>query len=261
MPPEGSTATGTSLASFLNDRTGFAFKVQIVSRADPSSANPLTELCGGTPTFAWVDGWTMLAAQAEGCAQPMLKVKRNADSGSSTGVRADLVVRTVNKTTSISGLKDRIFCRLNSQDVVSWILPVMMMRGAGFSPQNLSSIREFPDYGTMLQALADGVCAAAAIPAGTLTNYQVTDKSGQTDITKLISQLATSPEVPYGGLVVSSTVPQEIAATVTKLFVEHADELKDLVQSDELVITTAADFAEVEKFLADSGVDFKMLGQ
>jgi ABC-type phosphate/phosphonate transport system substrate-binding protein len=261
MLPEDSTATGTSLASFLNERTGLTFKVEVISSTDPNRPNALEALCGGTPTFGWVDGWTLLAAQAQGCAEPVLRLRRNTEDGDSTGIASDIIVRSVNKTTSLAGLKDRIFCRLNSQDVASWILPVIMLRGAGIGPQNLSSVRDNDDYGTMLQALADGVCIAAAIPAGTLAQYKVTDKGGQTDITKILNQVATTPEVPYGGLVIASTVPRDLAEQVTKLFVDHPDELKGLVAADQFVNASPADFAEIEKFILAGGVDLRTLGQ
>ncbi len=261
MLPEDSTATGTSLETFLNDRTGLSFKVETISSTDPNRPNALDALCGGTPTFGWVDGWTLLAAEALGCAQPVLKARLNTADGDLTGIRSDLLVRTVNKTSSVSGLSGKLFCRLNSQDVASWILPTIMLRGGGIGPQSLAGVRDFPDYGAMLQALADGVCAGAALPAGTLTQYRVSDKTGQDDITKLINVLATSPEIPFGGLVVSPTVPGDVATLVAKLFVDHPDELKGLVAFDQLVKTSAGDFADVEKFILVGGVNLKTLGQ
>jgi ABC-type phosphate/phosphonate transport system substrate-binding protein len=253
VPPKDSSETGTSLAKFLNDRTGLAFKVEIVS----SYGDVLAALCGETPTFGWVDGWALLAAQAQGCSTPALKIQSSAASG----LRADLVVRTVNKITAVAAFKDRLFCRLSSQDVVSWILPSIMMRGAGFDPSNLKGTLEFPDTATMLQALADGACVAAAIPAGTLTQYQITDRSGPADITKAINVLATSPEIPPGGLMISSNVPADVAETVTKLFVDHQDELKGLVEADQLVKASSSDYADFEKFLLAGGVNLKTLGQ
>lgn len=253
VPPKDSSETGTSLAKFLNDRTGLVFKVEIVS----SYGDVLAALCGDTPTFGWVDGWAMLAAQAQGCSTPALKIQLSA----ATNPRADLVVRTVNKITAVAGFKDRLFCRLSSQDVVSWILPSIMMRGAGFDPSNLKGTLEYPDTATMLQALADGACVAAAIPAGTLTQFQITDKSGPTDITKAINILATSPEIPAGGLMISSNVPTNVADTVTKLFVDHQNELKGLVNADQLAAASPADYADLEKFLLAGGVNLKTLGQ
>jgi len=73
MLPEDSTATGSSLENFLNDRTGLTFKVETISSTDPNRSNALQALCAGTPTFGWVDGWTLLAAQMENCAAPVLK--------------------------------------------------------------------------------------------------------------------------------------------------------------------------------------------
>src|SRR5262245_45084743 len=153
MLPEESTATGSSLQEFLNDRTGLTFKVETISATDSNRANALDALCGGTPTFGWVDGWTLLAAEMQDCAAPVLKLRRNLEDGDSTGIRSDLLVRAVNKTTAVTGLSGKLFCRLNSQDTASWILPTIMLRGAGIGPQNLGGVRDSSDYGAMLQAL------------------------------------------------------------------------------------------------------------
>ena len=72
VPPENSSATGTSLETFLNNRTGATFKVQIVA----SYGDVLNALCSDVPTFGWVDGLSLLAANAQGCSTPTIKLKR-----------------------------------------------------------------------------------------------------------------------------------------------------------------------------------------
>jgi len=256
VPPKDSTSTGTSVATFLQDRTGLAFKADV-----KASADALNDLCvSENPTFAWVDGLTLLTAQAQGCGTIAARYKVGQDGA--TGVRADLVVRTSDKITNASGLKDKTFCRLNSQDTVSWILPVIMMRANGFNPQGLKAIREFPDNNQMMQALADGVCSAAGIPAGSLPQFQVTDKGAPADITKVANLLtASSAELPYGGLVIAANVPKDIADKVTELFLKNPDQLKDLIPAGEVVAASANDFADIDKLMQAAGVNLKTLGQ
>jgi ABC-type phosphate/phosphonate transport system substrate-binding protein len=254
VPASSSSATGTDLAKFLNDRTGKTFKVQLAT----SASEVLSALCTGTPAFGWGDGWLLLAAQSENCGTTALLIKSN----NSTGQRAEIVTRAIAKITTLSGLKDRDFCRINSQDIVSWVLPAIMMRGAGFSPfSNLKSVREYPDTASMLQAVADGTCQAAAIPAGTLNQFKVTDKSAPADITKLITTLTTSPEVPLGGMVVSAAIPKEVSDTVAKVFMEHPEAWKDLITADELVKADSSTLAETQKFVQSAGINFASLGR
>ena len=108
----------------------------------------------------------------------------------------------------------------------------------------------------------DGTCVAAGIPAGTLTNYQVNDKGGVTDITKLINPIGTSsPEVPYGGLMVSNIVPKGLADTVTGLFLNNPDQLADLIAADSLLKASQADFADIARLTQSAGMNLQMLGQ
>jgi phosphonate transport system substrate-binding protein len=258
VPPKDSTATGTSLGTFLSDRTGLTFKVDILT----SYGDAMSALCGETPTFAWVDGLTLLAAQAQGCAVPALKFRRGTGGDATTGVRVEIVGRAATRIAALTGLKDRIICRVSSQDIVSWIVPVAMLRGAGVNPPNISDIKDYPDTGSMLQAVVDNQCAAAAIPAGTLTQYTVNDRANPSgDITKSFNVIATSPELPYGGLVISTTVPAETVSQVVKLLVDNPDELKDLIAADEVISTSAGDYAEIEKFLEAGGINLRTLGR
>jgi ABC-type phosphate/phosphonate transport system substrate-binding protein len=258
VPPKDSTATGTSLGTFLSERTGMTFKVDVYT----SYGDVLTSLCGETPTFAWVDGLTLLAAQAQGCAAPALKFRRGTGSDATTGVRVEIVGRAATRIAALTGLKDRPLCRLNSQDVVSWILPLAMLRGAGVNPPNISNVKDYPDTQSMLQAVVDNQCAAAAIPAGTLTQYTVNDRANPSgDITKSFNVIATSPELPYGGLMVSTTVPSDTVTQVVKLLVDNPSELKDLIAADEVTSTSASDYGEIEKLLETGGINLRTLGR
>jgi hypothetical protein len=150
------------------------------------------------PTFGWVDGPALLAAKAQGCSTLAAKVRLGSDTEAATGMRAELVVRSVTRITAVGGLKDKDFCRVSSQDLVSWLLPVAMMRAGGVNPfTNLHSIKEYSDTTGMLQALADNACVAAGIPAGTLSQYSVTDRTGPVDITRSSTRSRSpSPEMP-----------------------------------------------------------------
>jgi ABC-type phosphate/phosphonate transport system substrate-binding protein len=258
VPPASSSATGTSLQNFLKDRTGKTFKVEIVN----SYADVLSALCSDVPTFGWVDGLALLAADAQGCSTLALKITQGSGSEASTGFRVELVARSVNRITTVGGLKDKDFCRVSSQDLVSWLLPVAMMRAGGVNPfTNLHSVKEYSDTTGMLQAIADGTCVAAGIPAGTLSLYTVTDRTGPVDITRVINPIGSpSPEMPYGGLMVSNIVPADFAATVTRLFLDNPEQLKDLV-SGGLAKATPTDFAEIEKYFQVGGLNLKTLGQ
>jgi ABC-type phosphate/phosphonate transport system substrate-binding protein len=255
VPPADSSATGTSLAAFVKERTTLAFKVNIVS----SSADLIAALCSSTPTFAWVDGWTMLAVQAKRCGTPALIIKNKG----ATGIKADLLVSPAAQIDSIGTLKNRAqnrdFCRRGSQDPISWVLPVILMRSvSGFDPiTGFRSIKEYGDATTMLSDVSNNKCVAA-IESGTLETYTIPNVS---DITRTIKVLGTTPELPFGGLVISNTVPLDVADQVVRIFKNNPEQLESLVVADSLVDANTVDLSDIERALSAGGVDLNALGQ
>ncbi|MEP7288416.1 MAG: PhnD/SsuA/transferrin family substrate-binding protein [Chloroflexota bacterium] len=258
VPPAGSSVTGTALADFIKERTGLNFKVDIVA----TYADVLQALCiaspGNPPTFGWLDGWTLLTAQAQGCGTIMLRTQQNG----AMGVKADIVISPAAQIDTLAVLhnraKTRDFCRVSSDDDISWILPVVLMRTTpGFDP--LTAFRNIRDYGdttAMLQDVSDNKCVAA-IASGTLSTYKLTNIA---DITRTVKVLATTPELPYGGLVASPDVPRPVASQVSSVFADHLDQLKDLVTADALVPATPADLADLQKTFDAGGFNLAALG-
>ncbi len=264
VPPQDSTATGKSLADLLNNNTNRTFKVIIAA----SNAEVLTALCGPVPTVAFVDGWTLAAAQAQGCATPVIKYTANG----STGIASDIVVSPQLKLNTLvdlknfldfknrNNLKDFAYCRMGAQDVTGWILPILLMRGVnGFNPLvDFPDLNDYDDATVMMRAVVDGKCAAA-IPKGTLAQYRV---PGVTDITKAVKVLATTPVMPYGGVMVSSSVPQDVADRVVGVLTKADSQatLKDYVAADTLVKATSSDFAPLQRFFKDAGMNPPAVG-
>lgn len=253
--PSDKNASGSELARFLSDQTHTAFEVDLLS----SYADALRQLCSDKPTFAWLDGRALLAAQAQGCGAPALKFQQG--TGKSTGIKADLIVRTGLKDAkdeikTVAAFKGKDFCRLNGEDVQSWILPSLAMRAGGLNPaQDLKGIKEFSDTAAVLQAVADGICISAGIPSGTLGSYNPKLTNGQLGV------LTTTPELPFGGLVVSSTMPKAIADSVVDLFAKNRDRLNGLIKVDDLAQVTSSDFADFQKLAQNAGLNLKTLGQ
>lgn len=254
-----STATATTnptnmtLADYLSFQFGLAFQVDMLS----TSADVLKELCNGPPTFAWLDGPGIITAIAQGCGTPALKLERGPNFR--TGVQADLIIRAGGKgdPTELSGLKGRDFCRVNGQDLTSWILPVLMLRAGGLDPaQDLRGFKQFDSTDSMVQAIADGACAAAGIPAGTLSSFNPTLSAGQS-----LKVLQTSPELPYGGLIVSKAVPTAVVKQVVNLFVEQPPQLTRLIGTDTLAPTNSDDYADFQRLAQAAHLDLSATGR
>jgi ABC-type phosphate/phosphonate transport system substrate-binding protein len=248
IPPPNSTATGTSLAALLNDKTGLSFTVKMVD----TYAEVLTELCGGTPTVAFVDGWSLATAMTQNCGVPFLKFQK---PDGSSGVAADLIVSPALQLNSVNDITTgraqvRDFCRWNNIDMVqSWILPVMLMRSvSGLNPlTDFRSIKDYKDSQSMFRDVISGQCIAA-LPRNTLNGYRINSNQ--------IKVLASTAEIPYGGVMVSSVIPNEATNRIINVFSnkENAAIMKDYV-SYNLAKANANDFAGLLRFFLNAGMN------
>ncbi len=256
FPPEGSNTDPSTLEGFLKDRTGLSFKAVTAG----SDAELLSDVCGSLPTFAWVDGWTLLAAQAKGCANLTLQIK----NGGATGIKSDLIVSTAAAIDTLAAMRAslvrKVYCRLSKDDVASWVLPVIMLREPGGYSNDpfpaFKSVKDYSDSTAIVSDVSNNACISA-IPSGTLTSYKIPDVA---DVTKTVKVVATTPELPFGGLVASITVPNHDVDTVAGVFPDHLDALQGLVVADSLVPATNADIAPTLKAFSDAGINFALLG-
>jgi len=248
VPPKDSTETGAVLAQWLSDQTHRTFTIKLAA----SNAEILNAMCSETPTIAWADGWTMLAVLAQDCGTVAARTTING----ATGVRADIVVSPSAAINDVRNFRNRSFCRINAQDTISWVLPVVAMRAGGFNPAELRSVQDYPDSKSMLQIVANNGCVSA-IPAGTLSSIKLDPPFS--DATRVVSRLSTTPELPYGGLVISSAIPPDLGAQVTDLFLSNPDQLKGLVTADSFAAANGSDFKDLTDTLQAGGISLKAL--
>lgn len=250
---------GDALASYLNGQLGPSFQINFLS----GQADALAALCNGQAAFAWLNGNALLAALANNCGTAALRYQQGASN--STGVRADLVVRSGGKgdPALVAALKGRDFCRIaassgsGGQDPISWILPVMLIRAAGLDPvQDLHAVHDYPDTTSLLQAVADGTCAAAGIAAGSLSSFNPSLPAGDK-----LTVLQQSPELPYGGLVISPVVPSDLAARLTTLLANNPPQVSALIKADGLTPASASDYADFQQVARSAGLNLQTLGK
>jgi ABC-type phosphate/phosphonate transport system substrate-binding protein len=246
---EGLRGSASALETFLIGQTGQSFLVDVVD----TGADALDILCGDTPAFAWLDGLTMIAARLRGCGDVALQVRRGRGGATATGISADLIASSELSITSVAGFRGRTFCRLGSDDAATWVVPALFMRSSGgFDPLvDLERVREVPDLETLVREVGTAQCVSA-LPAGALRQIRVPGML----VSEAVSVTATTPEIPFGGLVISSRVPASLAAEVSRLFRENPDALRNLVNASALVEVRAGALNPVETMLRAAGPDF-----
>ncbi len=248
------SASGSQIAEFLSDKTSSTFKVTLTN--DPAEALKL--ICSETPTAAILDGRTLLAALAQNCGTLAFKMQ---GKDNNYGVKADIIVRVLstdkNPPQSPRDLRGRDFCRLNGQDVVSWVLPSLTLKTSGVNPAgDLKGIKEFSTLEAMVQGLADGSCAAAGIPSGTLDSYSsIKVTNGE------LRLMTSTAELPNGGLIISGTVPKSVSDALTEQVRRNPEEFADVLGGFTLVAAEKDDYSDFIRFAENAGLNLRAIGQ
>jgi len=247
------TLSGSKLADFLSAQLSATFLVEFVN----DEAAALTQLCSEKPSAAIMDGRSALAGLAQGCGALAFKLQ---DANGGFGVKSDVFahIGTLDKNPprSVADLRGKDFCRLTGGDLTSWMLPALALRAGGVNPAvDLKGVKEFDTPEKLVQAVADGLCAAGGLPAGTLSNYKPTLRDAE------LRLLTTTPEYPNGGMVISTTIPKALADALIDLIRKNPDQFEPLLGGSKLVEAKADDFAGFTQFAQSAGLNLKTIGE
>lgn len=141
-----------------------------------TSAEAIAELCGSTDVevaVAWLDAVGVNAAIAQNCGEPSIEVYAT-DSDPDTELDPSVAVLVLDArlgTTNVSALADRVFCRIAIDDLYSWLVPVILMRGAGLTETSPEAVIEYDSVTELLDAVSAGECAGAGVSAADYNAY------------------------------------------------------------------------------------------
>lgn len=264
VQPNLTAASARSAANRLSDelseRTGLSIIVDTVT----TGAEALAALCdsvGGVVNVAWVDGLTMLAAQAQGCGTPALVVERGTGRRAATGDTVQLVTAAQGGVASVAALgNDPTFCRISYDDLSTWLVPSIMLQGVGVAPSEVGEVTSYEDLDGVLTAVAAGDCDAAGVPSSALA-------AADSETRGALETLAESAPIPYDVLVYPLEMPlgarTALSNALTDLIVDRAagEPLRDLLDANALEAASESDFDDLRDFVTSAGLDLGQLGQ
>lgn len=176
-----SEAFTTDIENARLAQRGLPMTVAVVAVEDASAA--LDAVCGDAQALAWLDAFSYYAALQNCDARAVLGVERtvtfqhlpnDVELDSGRGVSFNVVVDATldPPPTSLEAVSGLVMCRVDTQDAISWVYPVLALQAAGINPfSDLGAIVEVEDYQTLLETVAtpvlDGGCDFGAIPDGT----------------------------------------------------------------------------------------------
>lgn len=252
--------TVSDLEAAIETRTELSVKIELVD----TDAEALTALCSATPeqpALAWLSGMAFAAANANRCGQPQLVVSRGTGASAATGQTVTVIARR--GIDALSGIDGRIFCRISSTDLVSWLVPSLMMEAAGLSPiVDPKTIKDYETPEELVKAVSSSACDAAAIHDSSVAELVTDDET----VAARVTTVSTSAEIPYAVLTASSDIPLASLTALNDELVRLSrdrqlrTQLKELLGQDALEEVTPEDLQSFLEFVESSGQDLTQLG-
>lgn len=253
------------LTVLIQELTGLVVEIQLVN----TYGEIVAELCGATPVVGWLNGPSFIVADAQGCADPALLVKRD----DAAGFQVEMVMNTryvgnEPDPEDVAQMDDETLCRVTGNDAVDWQIVELLLRTGGVNPlTDLDEIIDVEDADALVNAVYENDCAGGVLPAGTYPRRLSSEVRALEDLADDVALITTSPEILYDALVYPPTVPLNVRIPLTDFFMqlsvdeENAATLASILAQDSLQRVDSDDFADFRAFMMATGLDFAVLGE
>ncbi len=203
--PSGETervaAGAESVAAMLHEETGLYFETLVATEyagvIEAMCSDPAEAQMASLATFAYV------VAADRGCAEAALLSSRY---GSPT-YNGQILVRADSGIKDLADLSGKTFCRPDPLSTSGWIIPSLMLRGAGVDPDTgLAEIVDAGSHDGVAVAVYDGQCDAGAMYVDARTSVE----EDYPDIMDQTVVIATEPDIPNDGIQFATSVDPEL---------------------------------------------------
>lgn len=199
------TAGAESVVALLEAETGLFFEVRVATEY----AGAIEAMCADPPevhmaslaTFAYV------MAADRGCAEAALLSVRY---GSAT-YNGQILVRADSGITDISQLNGKTFCRPDPLSASGWVVPSIMLKGAGVDPDTgLADVVDAGSHDAVAAGVYNGDCDAGA----TYVDARSTIEEDYPDVMEQTAVIAIEPDIPNDGVQFQKSVPADVRQQV-----------------------------------------------
>jgi len=245
------TAGAQSVVDLLHAETGLFFEVRVATEyagaVEAMCADPAAAQLSSLATFAYV------MAADRGCAQAaMLSVRY----GSPT-YNGQILVRSDSGITDISELGGKTFCRPDPLSTSGWVIPSIMLKGAGVDPDTgLKDVVDAGSHDAVAAGVFDGTCDAGA----TYVDARTRIEEDYPTVMEETAVIAVEPDIPNDGVQFQTSVPQELRDQIVAGLLaiaeteEGVEALKTAYQWEELMKADDSFYDAFRQILQAAGV-------
>jgi len=245
------TAGAQSVADMLQAETGLFFEVRVATEyagaIEAMCADPAEAHMSSLATFAYV------MAADRGCAEvAMLSVRY----GSPT-YNGQFLVRADSGITDISQLNGKTFCRPDPLSTSGWVIPSIMLKGAGVDPNTgLAEVVDAGSHDAVAAGVYDGTCDVGA----TYVDARTRIEEDYPDVMEQTAVIALEPDIPNDGVQFQASVPQELRDQIVAGLLaiaateEGAEALTTAYQWEELMVADDSFYDAFRQILQAAGI-------
>jgi phosphonate transport system substrate-binding protein len=203
--PSGETERVTTgaetVAALLQEETGLYFKILVATEyagaVEAMCADPPEAQMASLATFSYV------MAADRGCAEAALLSVRY---GSPT-YNGQIIVHADSDIQELSDLEGKTFCRPDPLSTSGWVIPSIMIKGAGVDPDTgLADVIDADGHDGVAAGVYNGECDAGA----TYVDARTTIEEDYPDVMDKTRVIAVEPDIPNDGVQFVPEMDQEL---------------------------------------------------
>jgi phosphonate transport system substrate-binding protein len=208
------TTGGEEMAALLYEETGLVIDVIVAT----SNAAAIEAVCSSPPSahMASLNTFSYIIAADRGCVAAQLVATRY---GSPT-YSGQIFVHADSGITSLSELDGLTFCRDDETSTSSWIIPSILLAGAGVDPAtDLAEIVSAGSHDASVAGVYTGQCDGGASYIDARTRIE----EDYPDVMDMVVVIETFDGIPNDGVQYQKDFPQELADQINTALLALAE--------------------------------------
>lgn len=197
------TAGADEIARLLTEETGLAVETNVAT----SYAAVIEAMGAGNAHVAWLPTLSYILAHEKYGVEPILVVGRFG----TTSYASQIIARADSGITGLADLAGKKFCRPDALSTSGWVVPSVMLAGAGVPEADLGEVIDAKGHDAVVTAVYNGDCDAGA----TFVDARSEVEETLPDVMDQVVVIGTSAEIPNDNVSVMVGLPPATVAALT----------------------------------------------
>ncbi len=210
-----------AITQFIEDETGLVIKAFVAT----DFTAQVEALCSGEAQMAAINTFGYVRANERGCAEVALATVRYG----STSYSGQIITRPDTGIESIADLAGKTFCRPDPGSTSGWVIPSLLMRGAGIDPEkDLARIVDAGGHDATVIAVYNGDCDAGS----TFEDARAIVEDEFPDVKEKVIVIQTTAPIPNDNISFRPDFPADLSEKIVDalLKLNDTDEGKEMLK-------------------------------